>query len=119
MAVACEALGVAPHVLRYWESRFPLISPARSPGGTRSYSISDMRALAALKRSLSKGLTLDRAIDEVVRTAELRGQGAFAEAEHARMELFEALARCRALNARLQKALKASRTAFTIGRNPA
>ncbi len=56
--VAAE-LGVAAHVLRFWESRFPAIAPLKMQGGRRYYRAPDvalLRAIAVLSRT--HGMTL-------------------------------------------------------------
>ena len=42
-------LGVAPHVLRYWESQFRGIRPKKSRSGQRIYSRRDVEALKQVK----------------------------------------------------------------------
>lgn len=41
-------IGVAPHVLRYWESQFPQLSPVKRADGRRYYRPDDMRLAAGL-----------------------------------------------------------------------
>ena len=38
----CRITGTKPHVLRYWESRFKLLRPARRYSGHRKYSQQDI-----------------------------------------------------------------------------
>ena len=45
-----EALGVAPHVLRYWEQELPLRLSDRNRGGHRVYSEDDVDKLTRVKR---------------------------------------------------------------------
>ena len=33
----CELVGVQAHVLRYWETEFPMLSPQKNQSGQRSY----------------------------------------------------------------------------------
>jgi len=33
----CELVGVQAHVLRYWETEFPMLSPQKNNSGQRSY----------------------------------------------------------------------------------
>lgn len=59
---AARLLGVQTHVLRYWESRFPQISPTRAPSGQRLYRRRDVRLLLQIKRLVhEEGYTLDGA----------------------------------------------------------
>lgn len=37
-----EALGIKPHVLRYWEQQFSLLSPLKRSGGRRYYRPADV-----------------------------------------------------------------------------
>ena len=37
-----EALGIKPHVLRYWEQQFSLLRPLKRSGGRRHYRPSDI-----------------------------------------------------------------------------
>jgi DNA-binding transcriptional MerR regulator len=45
-------LSVKPHVLRYWETEFALLSPGKSASGQRVYRRSDVEMLAAIQRLL-------------------------------------------------------------------
>ena len=57
-AVAAE-LGVAAHVLRFWETRFPAIAPVKRAGGRRYYRAADVALLRAVARlSREDGMTL-------------------------------------------------------------
>lgn len=52
-------LGVAPHVLRYWETQFPLLKPMKRPDGRRYYRPEDVRLAAGLCTVLrDEGLTI-------------------------------------------------------------
>jgi DNA-binding transcriptional MerR regulator len=48
-------LGVTPHLLRAWERRYGAVRPARTPGGTRRYTESDVRRLRLLRAGISQG----------------------------------------------------------------
>ncbi len=41
-------VGVAPHVLRYWESQFPQLAPVKRADGRRYYRPDDLRLVAGL-----------------------------------------------------------------------
>ena len=41
-------IGVAPHVLRYWETQFPQLKPMKRPDGRRYYRPDDLRLAAGL-----------------------------------------------------------------------
>jgi DNA-binding transcriptional MerR regulator len=47
-----ELLGVRPHVLRYWESEFPIVAPQKSSTGQRVYRRSDVETLVMIKHLL-------------------------------------------------------------------
>lgn len=53
-----QLVGVATHVLRYWETQFPQLKPIRRPDGRRYYRPDDVRFAAALARILhDEGMT--------------------------------------------------------------
>ena len=43
---------VEPHVLRFWETEFPVLRPAKTPSGQRLYSDADVRTVLTIKRLL-------------------------------------------------------------------
>jgi DNA-binding transcriptional MerR regulator len=56
---AAEALGVAQHVLRFWETRFPQLQPLKRAGGRRYYRPADMALLHRIKTLLhDQGMTI-------------------------------------------------------------
>src|SRR5690606_4452267 len=64
-------VGVAPHVLRYWETEFPTIMPQKSNHGQRVYTKRDVQKLLLIKHLLKEqGLTIAGA------RKQLRAQGA-------------------------------------------
>ena len=50
-------VGVTPALLRTWEKRYGLLSPARSPGGLRLYSERDEAVLRRMQEQLRVGLS--------------------------------------------------------------
>jgi DNA-binding transcriptional MerR regulator len=55
----CEILGVEAHVLRYWESEFPSLSPPKNRSGQRTYRPKDIELLLEIRRLLyEEGFTL-------------------------------------------------------------
>ncbi len=48
-------VGVAPALLRAWQSRYGILAPARSPGGFRLYDADDERRVRAMLANLDKG----------------------------------------------------------------
>ena len=57
MAVAAELTGVSPAMLRAYEAR-KLITPHRTPGGTRRYSADDIAEIRRITALLGDGLNL-------------------------------------------------------------
>ncbi|MBC9247689.1 MerR family transcriptional regulator [Paracoccus sp. 11-3] len=54
-----KLIGVAPHVLRYWETQFPLLKPMKRPDGRRYYRPDDVLLAAGLCDVLrDEGLTI-------------------------------------------------------------
>jgi len=49
---AAEAVGVGPHVLRFWETRFTFIRPLKRAGGRRFYRPRDVVLLREVRRLL-------------------------------------------------------------------
>jgi DNA-binding transcriptional MerR regulator len=55
----CEILGVEAHVLRFWESEFPALSPPKSKTGQRIYRPKDIELLLRIKKLLyEEGFTI-------------------------------------------------------------
>src|SRR5213594_4150740 len=48
----CEIVGVQPHVLRYWESEFPRLSPPKNKAGQRTYRPRDIELLLHIRKLL-------------------------------------------------------------------
>lgn len=54
-----EALGIKPHVLRYWEAQFPLLKPLKRSGGRRYYGPADVALVETIDRLVNReGYTL-------------------------------------------------------------
>ena len=49
---AADAVGVGPHVLRFWETRFSFIRPLKRAGGRRFYRPRDVVLLCEVRRLL-------------------------------------------------------------------
>jgi len=50
---------VETHVLRYWETEFPVLHPEKAPSGQRLYSDADVRTVLTIKRLLyEEGFTI-------------------------------------------------------------
>jgi DNA-binding transcriptional MerR regulator len=56
---AAEAVGAPQHVLRFWETKFPFVTPVKRAGGRRFYRPQDIVILKAIRRLLhDEGLTI-------------------------------------------------------------
>lgn len=66
-----EALGIKPHVLRYWEQQFSLLKPMKRSGGRRLYRPADIEMVESINQLVNEeGYTLKGA------EAVLRASGA-------------------------------------------
>ncbi len=52
----CELVGVQAHVLRYWETEFPMLSPKKNRSGQRSYRRKDVEIALSIKDLLYEDL---------------------------------------------------------------
>ena len=52
IAEVAEELGVATHVLRFWETKFSQIRPMKATGGRRYYRPDDVETLKLIKNLL-------------------------------------------------------------------
>ena len=67
-----RALGLKPHILRYWEEQFPMLKPLKRSGGRRYYRAEDVALVQTIDRLVNEeGYTLKgaRAAIEKGRTA--------------------------------------------------
>ena len=48
----CEITGVQAHVLRYWESEFPMLAPQKNRAGQRTYRKRDVEMVLHIKELL-------------------------------------------------------------------
>ena len=54
-----EGMGIATHVLRFWETKFPEIQPLRRGGGRRYYRPEDVQMLKTIQHLLhDEGYTI-------------------------------------------------------------
>ena len=49
IAEVAEELGVATHVLRFWETKFPQIKPMKRSGGRRYYRPDDVELVKTIR----------------------------------------------------------------------
>ena len=58
-AEACRIAEVAPYVLRYWETEFPVLSDGKEKGPTRLYSARDVKIIGRIRELLyDEGFTI-------------------------------------------------------------
>ena len=56
---AAAEVGAPQHVLRFWETKFPFVTPVKRAGGRRFYRPQDVIILKAIRRLLhDEGLTI-------------------------------------------------------------
>lgn len=48
----CDLVGLKPHVLRYWESQFPALAPAKNRSGNRVYLRREIELIFLVKELL-------------------------------------------------------------------
>lgn len=46
----CGMLDIKPHVLRYWETQFPRLSPSKNRAGNRVYTGDELEQIALIRR---------------------------------------------------------------------
>jgi DNA-binding transcriptional MerR regulator len=72
----CSLTDLKPHVLRYWESQFRFLNPAKNRSGNRVYKSREVELIMLVKHLLyTEKFTIDGArqrIDQYRRTGELR-----------------------------------------------
>jgi DNA-binding transcriptional MerR regulator len=89
----CTLTDLKPHVLRYWESQFKFLSPAKNRSGNRVYQRREVELILLVKHLLyTEKYTIDgarRRVDEHRKAGELRGV-ARAALDRQTLELMEA-----------------------------
>ena len=48
----CDLVGLRPHVLRYWETQFPLLNPSKNRSGNRVYQRKEIKLILFVKQLL-------------------------------------------------------------------
>jgi DNA-binding transcriptional MerR regulator len=91
----CALTDLKPHVLRYWESQFRFLNPAKNRSGNRVYKSREVELIMLVKHLLySEKYTIEGArqrIDHYRRTGELRSAAHKALATETIQELRQAL----------------------------
>lgn len=74
----CELTELKPHVLRYWESQFRFLNPAKNRSGNRVYQRREIELILLVKHLLyTEKYTIEGArqrVDEYRRTGNLKAQ---------------------------------------------
>lgn len=71
----CELTDTQPYVLRYWESEFPALAPAKNSSGQRIYRRKDIETVVRIKQLLyDEGFTIAGAKKRL--DVEIAGKGA-------------------------------------------
>lgn len=61
-----ELFGVAPSLIRYWESEFSVLKPAKNSKGERKYTVKDIEMLQQIFHLVKeRGFTIDGAKKEL------------------------------------------------------
>ena len=48
----CDLVGLRPHVLRYWETQFPVLNPSKNRSGNRVYQRKEIKLILFVKQLL-------------------------------------------------------------------
>jgi DNA-binding transcriptional MerR regulator len=73
-----EDLELPPHVLRFWESKFPQLKPLKRGGGRRYYRPEDVDLLRQIRQCLYRDGYTIRGVQKLLREGGLRPGGASA-----------------------------------------
>lgn len=91
----CALTDLKPHVLRYWESQFRFLNPAKNRSGNRVYKSREVEMILLVKHLLyAEKYTIDGArqrVEQFRRSGELRKEAAKAASRQTLSELHEAL----------------------------
>ena len=81
-------LGIAQHILRYWETRFPQLKPMQRAGNRRYYRPADVALARRIHRLLNQEGYTVRGVQKVLRDKEAQA----VEVAHAARETMQPLA---------------------------
>jgi DNA-binding transcriptional MerR regulator len=62
LRTATRLTGLSPSLLRAWERRYGVVTPIRTPGGTRRYRAADLERLRLLKAAVDAGHRIGRIV---------------------------------------------------------
>lgn len=84
----CEIVDVQAHVLRYWETEFPMLSPQKNRSGQRSYRRRDVEIALRIKELLYQDqYTIAGARKKLQSELRESSRGKIAQAESAQKEI--------------------------------
>jgi len=63
-----QELGVAQHILRYWETRFPQLKPMQRAGNRRYYRPADVELVRKIDRLLNQEGYTVRGVQQLLKT---------------------------------------------------
>ncbi len=91
----CALTDLKPHVLRYWESQFRFLNPAKNRSGNRVYKSREVELILLVKHLLyTEKYTIDGArqrVEQFRRTGELKQEAARAASRQTLDEIDSAL----------------------------
>jgi len=62
----CSLTGLKPHVLRYWETAFPILKPSKNQSGNRIYKQDDIELIKLISKLLyEERYTIDGARQKI------------------------------------------------------
>lgn len=62
----CSQTGLKPHVLRYWETAFPILKPSKNQSGNRTYKREDIELIKLISTLLyEERYTIDGARQKI------------------------------------------------------
>jgi DNA-binding transcriptional MerR regulator len=97
---ACRALGVKPHIVRYWEREIGILSPTKDRGGRRVYTHADLQLLFRIKFLVQeRKYTVKGAAMQILEEASGQRADAKARIHEVRGELLDLLGKVRANDA--------------------
>ena len=103
-----EELGVAQHILRYWESKFPQLRPLQRAGNRRYYRPGDVELARRIHRLLNQQGYTVRGVQKLLNSGEGGGEvSEVVEAAPAAPPASGDVERLRAIRQQLKEALEA------------
>src|SRR5688500_17318704 len=107
----CEITDTQPYVLRYWESEFPALAPAKNSSGQRIYRRRDIETVLRIKQLLyDEGFTIAGAKTPLEPELAGRGNTPSSDAAAAAEEGGDAASPVPAVDQEARQALKAVRS---------